>query len=68
MRPKRLGQGAALAGVFVSLTTAQTGEGVSDVLMGRRRPTGRLPFTIPVNESHLPPISDYDMTRGRRRP
>jgi beta-glucosidase-like glycosyl hydrolase len=39
----------------------QAGDGIADVLLGNYSPSGRLPYTVPVNESQLGPISDYNM-------
>ena len=39
----------------------QDGGGVADVLAGAYSPSGRLPFTIPVDTSQVGPITDYDM-------
>ena len=35
---------------------------IAKILLGSAYPTGRLPFTVPYNETHLPPITDYAMT------
>ncbi len=32
------------------------GHALADVLLGRAEPTGRLPFTVPIDEAHLPPF------------
>ena len=32
------------------------GHGLADVLLGRVDPSGRLPFSVPVTEAHLPPF------------
>ena len=35
---------------------------LAKILLGTEFPSGRLPFTVPHNESLLPPIRDYSMT------
>jgi beta-glucosidase len=37
------------------------GHALADIVLGRRSPTGRLPFVIPTSEEHLPPF-DPDAT------
>ena len=39
----------------------QAGDGVADVIAGTYSPSGRLPFTMPVDLSQIGDISDYDM-------
>ena len=51
---------AGLAWVWVSYF-GQDGGGVADVLLGAYSPSGRLPFTMPVDVSQLGPITDYSM-------
>jgi len=34
----------------------EAGHGLADVLLGRLDATGRLPFSVPADESHLPPF------------
>ncbi|MFM8277003.1 MAG: beta-glucosidase [Cyanobium sp.] len=51
----------------------QGGHALADVLFGRVSPSGRLPFTIPVQERQLPPfeprasVVEYDLWHGYRR-
>lgn len=46
------------------------GHGIADVLLGRVEATGRLPFSIPTHEEHLPPFDPdaervtYDASHG----
>ena len=42
----------------------QDGGGIADVLLGAYSPSGRLPFTLPVDASQLGPITDYGMRSG----
>ena len=39
----------------------QAGEGIADVIAGAYSPSGRLPFTVPVDASQLGDITDYSM-------
>lgn len=43
---------------------AEAGPGLVDVLLGDENPSGRLPFTVPVDEADLPPF-DRDATSFR---
>mmetsp|Transcript_63266 Transcript_63266/g.120693 ORF Transcript_63266/g.120693 Transcript_63266/m.120693 type:complete len:791 (+) Transcript_63266:78-2450(+) len=45
----------------------QDGNGVVDVLLGQEAPSGRLPFTVPLDVSQLPAITDYAMNSGHGR-
>jgi beta-glucosidase len=48
------------------------GHALADVLAGRHNPSGRLPFSIPTSEDHLPPFDrdatsvTYDRHHGQR--
>lgn len=48
------------------------GHALADVLSGRQDPSGRLPFSIPTSEAHLPPFDrdatsvTYDRFHGQR--
>jgi beta-glucosidase len=48
------------------------GHALADIVLGREAPTGRLPFTIPVSEEHLPPFDpaagtvEYGPLHGQR--
>ena len=48
------------------------GHALADVLSGRHNPSGRLPFSIPTSEDHLPPFDrdatsvTYDRLHGQR--
>jgi beta-glucosidase len=41
---------------------SEAGHGLADVLFGRITPSGRLPFSVPADEAHLPPF-DPDADR-----
>jgi beta-glucosidase len=51
----------------------QGGHALADVLFGRVSPSGRLPFSVPVEEDQLPPfeprapVVEYDLWHGYRR-
>jgi beta-glucosidase len=45
----------------------QDGGGVADVLFGAYAPSGRTPFSIPVNHTQLGDITDYSMVGGYGR-
>jgi beta-glucosidase len=49
-----------LAWVWVSYF-GQDGGGVADVILGAYSPSGRLPFTVPVDTGQIGPITDYSM-------
>ena len=42
---------------------SEAGHGLADVLFGAVAPSGRLPFSVPTDESHLPPF-DRDATHA----
>lgn len=77
-----MGGGAILSRGWESLVPAllllwypgeQGGHALADVVFGRVSPSGRLPFTLPVEEGQLPPFEprassvDYDLWHGYRR-
>lgn len=41
------------------------GTAIADVLFGDYNPAGRLPFTFYKSEKDLPPMDDYEVTKGR---
>ena len=47
------------------------GHALADILLGEHKPTGKLPFTIPISEKHLPPFDpsadtvEYGPLHGR---
>ncbi len=51
----------------------QGGEALAEVLLGRVSPSGRMPYAIPTDPSHLPPFDPrarqitYDLWHGYRR-
>ena len=40
------------------------GTAISDVLFGDYNPSGRLPYTVYASERTLPPMTEYDITKG----
>ncbi|KAL1503356.1 hypothetical protein AB1Y20_011408 [Prymnesium parvum] len=58
---------AGVDSVFWSSYSGQTCQGMAEVLLGLANPSGCLPFTVPLNESQLAPLSDYSMSRGNGR-
>ncbi|NBW64118.1 MAG: glycoside hydrolase family 3 protein, partial [Synechococcaceae bacterium WB4_1_0192] len=77
-----MGGGAILSGDWDFLVPSllllwhpgeQGGHALADVLFGRVSPSGRLPFTIPIEERQLPPfeprasVVEYDLWHGYRR-
>jgi len=43
----------------------QGGNAVADILFGDHNPSGRLPITFYNSMEELPPMDDYDITKGR---
>ncbi len=43
----------------------QGNQALMDILFGRCSPSGRLPLTFYQSDAELPPLDDYDITKGR---
>jgi beta-glucosidase len=51
--------------VHMTHCSQETGSALADVLFGDYNPAGRLVQTWPRSDRQLPPMLDYDITRGR---
>jgi beta-glucosidase len=51
--------------VHMTHCSQETGNALADVLFGDYNPAGRLVQTWPRSIRHLPPMLDYDITKGR---
>ena len=40
------------------------GNAVADVLFGNYSPAGRLPYTVYESTAQIPPMTEYDITKG----
>jgi beta-glucosidase len=54
--------------LWSSYNGQRKGEALADVLLGRRNPSGHLPFTWYRNEADLPPVGDYAIHPGPTGP
>ena len=46
------------------LGAEQQGDAIASVLFGDCNPAGRLPYTMYASESQVPPVDEYDITKG----
>ncbi|MDA3893098.1 MAG: glycoside hydrolase family 3 C-terminal domain-containing protein [Salinivirgaceae bacterium] len=51
--------------LHITHNSQETGNALFDVLFGHYNPAGRLVQTWPTSIDHLPPMLDYDITKGR---
>jgi beta-glucosidase len=51
--------------VHITQSSQELGNGLADVLFGKVSPAGRLVQTWPSSIDELPPILEYDITKGR---
>jgi beta-glucosidase len=42
----------------------ESGNAIADVLFGNYNPGGRLPYTVYESHEHVPPMDEYDVTKG----
>ena len=71
LAPPRLGGGVAAprameipAVLDMFWAGEEGGSAVADVLFGDYNPGGKLPYTVYAGERDLPPMSEYDITKG----
>ena len=51
--------------LHITHSSQETGTALAKVLFGAYNPAGRLVQTWPTDMAHLPPMMDYDITKGR---
>lgn len=63
--PRRGAQTARIPAVLEMFYAGEEGgNAIAEVLFGEYNPGGRLPFTVYANERDIPPMTEYDITKG----